>query len=180
MQLDLKHIKGRQLEQDYSFNAGDFPELKELADTAGGAYRSPIYLRLRFVPSGRMIEVTGHIRATLDLTCGSCLGTFEYELTEDFALTFVPEVVQTELVPEQELEPDELGMIPYREDRLELLIPVQEQLLMAVPMHPLCTVDCQGLCPQCGVDLNMTPCSCKKKVFNSKFGVLAQIKGQVD
>ena len=180
MQLELKYIKGRQLEQDYSFNAGDFPELGVLAGTGGSAYRSPINLRLRFVPSGRMIEVTGHIKAILDLTCGSCLGTFEYELTEDFALTFVPEVAQTELVPEQELEPDELGLIPYRDDRLELLLPVQEQLLMAVPMHPLCAVNCRGLCPHCGVDLNTTPCSCEKKVFNSKFGVLAQIKGHVD
>lgn len=180
MQLELKHIKGRQLEQDYSCDAGDFPELMVLASAGDSAYRSPINLHLRFDQSGRMIEVTGHIQATLDLTCGSCLGTFGYELTENFALTFVPEVEQTDFVPEQELEPDELGLIPYREDRLELLIPVQEQLLLAVPMHPLCSVNCRGLCPQCGVDLNTTPCRCEKKVFNSKFGALAQIKGHAD
>ena len=180
MQLELKHIKGRQLEQDYSCDAGDFPELIVLASAGDSVYRSPINLHLRFDQSGRMIEVTGHIQATLDLTCGSCLGTFGYELTENFTLTFVPEVEQTDFVPEQELEPDELGLIPYREDRLDLLIPVQEQLLLAVPMHPLCSVNCRGLCPQCGVDLNTTPCNCEKKVFNSKFGALAQIKGNAD
>lgn len=180
MQLELKHIKGGQLDQEYSCAAGDFPELVRLAGAGESAYRSPINLHLRFILSGRMIEVIGHIQATLDVTCGSCLGTFEYELAEDFALTFVPEVEQTDQEPEQELAADELGLIPYREDRLDLLFPVQEQLLLAVPMHPLCSATCRGLCPQCGADLNTTGCNCEKKVFNSKFGVLAQIKGQAD
>jgi len=176
VQLELKHIKGGKLEQDYSCDAGDFPELGVLAGAGDSAYRSPINLCLGFVQSGRMINVAGHIKATLDLTCGCCLGTFEYELTEDFAFTFVPEPEQRDLAPEQELEPDELGLITYREDRLELLIPVQEQLLLAVPMHPLCSAHCRGLCSHCGVDLNTTACNCEKKAFNSKFGVLAQLK----
>lgn len=180
MQLELKHIKGGLLEQDYTCDAGDFPDLVALASAGDSVYRSPISLHLRFVQSGRIIEATGHIQATLDVTCGSCLATFAYELAEDFALTFVPEAEQTDLAPEQELESDELGLIPYREDRLELLTPVQEQLLLAVPMHPLCSADCRGLCPECGVDLNTTTCTCGKKVFNSKFGILAQLKGKAD
>lgn len=176
MQLELKHIKGGRLEQDYSCDAGDFPELAMLAGAKDSAYRSPIKLHLHFVQSGRMIDVTGQIQAVLDLTCGCCLGAFEYELTEDFVLTFVPEPEQTVLVPEQELEADELDLIFYREDRLELLTPVQEQLLLAVPMHPLCSTDCRGLCPVCGGDLNTFSCNCDKKVFISKFGVLSQLK----
>jgi len=180
VQLELKHIKGGQLEQDYSCDAGDFPDLMMLAEAGDSAYRSPIHLHLRFIQSGRMIEVAGHIQATLDLTCGCCLGTFEYELVEDFALTFVPEMEQPDLEAERELDPGELGLIPYREDRLELLTPVQEQLLMAVPMHPLCSTGCRGLCPDCGVDLNTTVCRCEKKMFNSKFGALAQFKDKAD
>jgi len=180
VQLELKHIKGGQLEQDYTCAVGDFPELQELADTGDSAYRGPIRLQLSFAQSGRMIDVAGHIRALLDLTCGSCLGTFEYELAEDFTLTFVPEGEPADLALEQELESDELGKVPYRDDRLELLVPVQEQLLLAVPMHPLCSPDCQGLCPVCGGDLNTTRCRCEQKVFNSKFGVLAQLKGKAD
>ncbi len=176
MQLELKHIKGGLLEQDYSCAADDFPELVVLAGAGYSAYRSPINLRLRFVQSGRMIAVDGHISATLDLTCGCCLGTFVYGMTEDFVLTFVPEPEQKDLAPEQELEPDELGLITYREDRLELSDPVEEQLLLAVPMHPLCSDHCRGLCPHCGVDLNTTACNCEKKVFNSKFGALDQLK----
>ncbi len=180
MQLELKHIKGGQLEQDYRCAVGDFPELSELVSTGDCVYRDPICLHLRFTSSGRTVEVVGHIQATLELTCGCCLKSFDYELAEDFNLTFVPEVEPIDLAPEQELESDELGLIPYSEDRLELLTPVQEQLLLAVPMHPLCSVDCRGLCPVCGVDLNKASCRCEKKVFNNKFGVLAQIKGKTD
>lgn len=180
MQLELKHIKGGQLEQDYRCAVGDFPKLLELASAGDCVYRDPICLYLRFTRSGRMVEVAGHIKATLELTCGCCLGTFAYELAEDFDLTFVPEAEPADLALEQELEPEELGLIPYDEDRLELLTPLQEQLLLAVPMHPLCSADCKGLCPVCGVDLNMTDCRCEKKVFNSKFGALAQLKGKAD
>lgn len=180
MQLELKHIKGGQLEQDYTCAVDDFPELQELAGTGDGVYRGPIHLHLRLIRSGHMVEVAGQIRATLDLTCGCCLGTFEYKLTEGFDLSFVPDVEPTDLAPEQELESDELGMIPYRDDRLELLIPVQEQLLLAVPMHPLCSAGCRGLCPHCGADLNKMVCNCEKKVFNSKFGALAQLKDMAD
>nr|WP_224746781.1 DUF177 domain-containing protein [Pelovirga terrestris] len=178
--MELKHIKGGQLEQDYSCAVGDFPELLELANNGECVYRDPIGVHLRFTQSGRLVEVAGHVQATLELTCGCCLTTFAYALAEDFDLTFVPETEPADPATEQELEPDELGLIPYGEDRLELLIPVQEQLLLAVPMHPLCSADCRGLCPVCGVDLNMTDCRCEKNVFNNKFGALAKLKGKAD
>ena len=180
MQLELKHIKGGLLEQDHTCAVGDFPLLEELAEAGDGVYSGPIQLRLRFARSGHMVEVAGHIRATLELTCGGCLGTFRYEVAEGFDLTFVPDAESADPLPEQELESDDLGMIPYRDDRLELLAPLQEQLLLAVPMHPLCSADCRGLCPVCGVDLNTRVCSCEKEIFNSKFGALAQLKDKTE
>jgi len=30
-----------------------------------------------------------------------------------------------------------------------------------LPMNPLCSADCQGLCPECGCDLNVEKCSCQ-------------------
>ncbi len=178
MQLELKHIRGGELEQEYSCHPKEFPGLVLLTGVGDSVYRDPVLVKLRFVQSGRLIEVSGYVQATLDLICGCCLSPFTFDLAEEFALSFVPESTLPDLTTEVELETDELALIPYREDRLELLVPVQEQLLMAVPMHPLCLDDCKGLCPDCGVDLNKTACHCEKKVFNSKFGDLAHLKGR--
>jgi uncharacterized protein len=32
---------------------------------------------------------------------------------------------------------------------------------MELPMHPLCKQSCKGICPQCGADLNVSPCTCE-------------------
>ena len=37
---------------------------------------------------------------------------------------------------------------------------LREQFYLALPMKPLCTEDCQGICPQCGTNRNTAPCDC--------------------
>ena len=37
---------------------------------------------------------------------------------------------------------------------------VREGWILAVPPFVLCREDCKGLCPTCGVDRNVTACSC--------------------
>ena len=176
MLVELKHIKGGLLEQEYTCDPAGFPDLAGLAGEAGAAYRGPVRFCLRFQQTARMVEVDGDLQATLVLTCGRCLVSFERELSEPIAMTFVPEVTEEAPAAERELEPGELGLIPYRDDCLELLMPLQEQLVMAVPIRALCGQDCRGLCPECGADLNFSRCECERTPFNSKFGVLAKLK----
>jgi len=37
---------------------------------------------------------------------------------------------------------------------------VEDSILLHLPMRHLCDVNCQGLCPVCGADRNVTQCSC--------------------
>lgn len=37
---------------------------------------------------------------------------------------------------------------------------IREALLAELPLLPVCDEQCQGLCPQCGADLNSEKCSC--------------------
>ena len=38
----------------------------------------------------------------------------------------------------------------------------------------LCKEDCKGLCPDCGKNLNLGPCECRKKI-DPRFAVLEQL-----
>ncbi len=176
MQVELKHIKGGLLEQEYTCDPADFPDLAVATTKSSATYRGPVEIRLRFRQAARMVEVEGDLRATLVMACGRCLAVFERELSEQIVMTFVPDDREDDTVAERELERHELGMIPYRDDCLELLAPLQEQLVMAVPIRALCTEDCRGLCPLCGADKNLSSCDCDRIPFNSKFGVLAKLK----
>ncbi len=177
MRLELKDLKEGLLEQEYSCGSKDFPVLSELADEADVRFREPLYFKLRLQKTGQIVEVDGSLSAAVGLKCGRCLQPFEQQLAADFALTFSPLVEREEDAAEEvELEADELGLIYYRDEILELREPLQEQLIMSVPIGPCCQEKCQGLCPECGTDLNKAKCTCAKKPFNNKFGALADLK----
>ncbi len=60
-------------------------------------------------------------------------------------------------------------------DTLPLVI---EQLQLNVPMKPLCSPGCLGLCPRCGAELNLLPdgvCSCGPKAVDPRWTVLAPL-----
>jgi uncharacterized protein len=51
-----------------------------------------------------------------------------------------------------------------------------EQLILSVPEKLLCSEQCRGLCPQCGISLNSGKCSCAEDRSNSPFAVLKHLK----
>jgi len=67
----------------------------------------------------------------------------EIALTELFAYP--------ESLTESTTEDDEVGRVVGHSVNLEQ--PVVDAVGLALPFAPLCTPDCPGLCPQCGVTL---------------------------
>ncbi|MDX2481679.1 MAG: DUF177 domain-containing protein [Desulfuromusa sp.] len=175
MRLELKDIKRGALEQDYSCSLIEFPDLIEIAEDGGPKFSEPLTFHLRFQRSGQFVEVDACLGAVVVLQCGRCLQGFEQSLTESFTLTFVPQLKRSETEEEVELEADELGLIVYEDEILELQEALQEQLLLAVPISPTCNASCRGLCPTCGINLNVEKCDCDRRPFNNKFTVLAKI-----
>jgi uncharacterized protein len=45
-------------------------------------------------------------------------------------------------------------------DQLDLEPLARDAVLLELPQAPLCREGCQGLCPQCGADLNEGVCAC--------------------
>lgn len=58
------------------------------------------------------------------------------------------------------------------EQRIELQEMLREQLILSIPMHPLCSEGCQGLCQVCGQNLNAQRCGCKEVKTESPFAIL--------
>ena len=45
---------------------------------------------------------------------------------------------------------------------------IREEFVLSFPTKHLCHEDCKGLCQDCGADLNVEECKCKKeKAVNS-------------
>jgi len=58
------------------------------------------------------------------------------------------------------------------EQRIELQEMLREQLILSIPMQPLCSEGCQGLCQVCGQNLNVQWCGCKEVKTESPFAIL--------
>ena len=71
-------------------------------------------------------------------------------------------------------EPEETDCYPVLEQRIELHEMLREQLILSIPMQPLCAEGCQGLCQVCGQNLNVRRCVCKGAPTESPFAILQE------
>jgi uncharacterized protein len=49
-------------------------------------------------------------------------------------------------------------------DTVDLVELLHEELQLALPVKPLCTEACRGICPGCGAELNEEECTCTPEV----------------
>ena len=57
---------------------------------------------------------------------------------------------------------------------------LREQVLLALPMKALCRVDCKGLCPTCGINLNSGTCDCPAEKFSPHMDALLELKKRLE
>jgi uncharacterized protein len=121
-------------------------------------FDTPIDCNLHLEITGKEVFMTGDSRTTIHPVCARCNETFPHELRVDALLTLRP---QEKGPPGADsYQESEEGLVYFRKEELDLDEIVREQLLLALPMRHLCRTDCQGLCPQCGANLNLGPHTC--------------------
>ena len=49
----------------------------------------------------------------------------------------------------------------YSEEYIDLSEDIRESFLLEIPTRVLCSEKCEGLCPQCGKNLNEGKCDCR-------------------
>jgi len=52
---------------------------------------------------------------------------------------------------------------------------VREYMLLEVPISPLCRLDCKGLCPVCGENLNETTCHHDDDAVDPRLSILKSL-----
>jgi uncharacterized protein len=129
------------------------------------------HVRMRRTNQGLLVD--GQVDLTLELECTRCLKNFEQLLHVTFEEQFYPTVDVFTGMP---LPPfDEEEIFPIDDHHLlDLTEAVRQNTLTALPMVTVCREDCQGLCSQCGHDLNLGPCNCKPEI-DARLSILEQL-----
>lgn len=105
-------------------------------------------ITLTRTPQG--LYVQGKLMAQIEGECSRCLDTAIVPLTGRLGEMYYypPSTTPADGLP----IPDDLN--------LDLAPEIRDDMLLSQPMHVLCKPDCQGLCPKCGVNLNLEQCDC--------------------
>ena len=160
MQFDLRQLgrKGagtlRDEHIDRTFQSAEFAADEEYTVAA------PVHLVMDVHKDGEAYRVTGRVATRLQLACGRCLEPFEIPIDSPFELRYVPEAPAGADGDEREMDEDDLTTAYYKEDTIDLGELMHEQFVLALPMKPLCSDACKGLCVQCGTNLNKASCDC--------------------
>jgi uncharacterized protein len=101
------------------------------------------------------------------------LKEFEQPMHVTFAEQFYPTVEVVSGLPLPPFDKEEIFPIDAHH-LVDLTETLRQNVLLALPMVILCREDCQGLCPQCGHNLNLGPCECKPEV-DTRLSVLEKL-----
>ena len=112
---------------------------------------------LEGVPGG--VVARGEVVSAWEGDCRRCLARVSAELRSDVVEVF-------------ERRPDPEQTYPLLGDQLDLEPLARDAVLLELPLAPLCSEGCLGLCPICGADLNEGVCGCQADVDDPRWAAL--------
>jgi uncharacterized protein len=114
--------------------------------------------------TGTVYELRFHVR--LHGPCFRCLGDAVFD--DDLSLR--------EYQAESPGGADELTTPYVKDNRLDLSAWARDGLVLALPDKILCRPECAGLCPVCGVDLNVRPHEHEDDEQDPRWAALAELR----
>lgn len=121
---------------------------------------TPVEASFHLERKGDGILVRGTFMTTAVIPCSRCSEPVSVPLSDQFVVLFVG-AQGTFRGAEVELTAAEMDVDVLRDDRLDLSELLRENVLLNLPLQPLCRAECRGLCSRCGVNLNETSCQCR-------------------
>ena len=161
-----------------------------LADVKDTGFRpiapATLHVKLRKTASG--VVVQGSTEVAVHTACRRCLDDVPLQIPISFTLNLVParslrgddeedadgDDEQSERAGSFELTRADEEVFDGKTIDLDPL--VREQVLLALPMHALCSEDCKGLCGRCGQNLNEARCACETDPVDPRLAGLKNIK----
>lgn len=129
-------------------------------------------------PSGSGAELNAHLDATVPLTCSRCLETFPWVVSTDFDLSVVRK--EPEASEPRHDGDDDVEALVAPEGKIGLEDVAREQVYLSLPLKPVCTPGCKGLCPTCGANRNHGTCGCPPQDVDPRLAPLLQFRRKAE
>ena len=161
MLLNVKpilHTPGKRL--DFQFEL----DLSDMEFSGRYPISRPVAVSGEVRNTAGILELTLNAKSTLDAVCDRCGKAFAQEKDVPFACMLAEEL--------QNEENDEIVLL--EDGMVDVGDLARTAFILDMDIKTLCSEDCKGLCPRCGANLNLGPCSCKKET-DPRLAVLAKL-----
>ncbi len=179
MKIEVHHIPSSGLDLEFEEPPERFTSVKEMIDDGECQFSAPVAIALQVMPMPDFFRVAGRLSTTIRQGCVRCLESFDQPLSCQFVLDYskeIPDELHRDDGESVQLTAQQIGMIHYQGDEIDFTDAIQEQIVLAVPYHPICDDACKGLCAQCGHNLNLSACRCGDQRISGPFDVLKSLK----
>jgi uncharacterized protein len=167
--LNLSRIRTPRERFEHVYEPDAFPE-QDLYTVVG-----PVRLAMDIHKDQERFRLVGTMDTTLELPCSRCVEPFTWPVHADFDLQYQPKAAYAEH-EEREIREDDFSAAYYENEVIDLGQLMAEQFHLSLPMKPLCSDDCRGLCPQCGTNLNRGTCDCRDDWDDPRLAALRSLK----
>lgn len=110
-----------------------------------------------------VITIKGVIDTEIMLQCSRCVEKFSYDMKID---------VFEEFTINPELRDEDITLI--RNEKIDISSIVSDNVLINLPMAPICMEECKGLCHECGINLNKEKCDCHGDEIDDRLKILQE------
>ena len=137
MKIDITRLplEGLELEEDISVS-----QLR-IEDKGMVRLKGPVHIKASVSKITNTVTVAVQLIGSMKMTCGRCLDEFDVSLEKNLSLNYPLEKQQR---------------------HIDITDDIREEILLDYPIKPLCKEQCKGICPQCGVNLNVGECKCRR------------------
>lgn len=165
MILDLKNREEFPLQLDQTAESFELESDRE--DILGV---KNVRVKLSVQHSADEFYCQGTVSADFKLECARCLGEFIANIQgkTDFIVRFHQPAAAVE--KDKRDIPDDEEYVDLLDDlKADISYIVNQTLLLALPMKPICQESCRGLCPACGINKNNKDCDCKTEAYDERW-----------
>ena len=176
MKIRVEEIKETEKEAAFVEEVSEINDALGVTGVVDYQFPAPVPVELRFYRLGEDLFFHGRFESAVNGSCARCLGTYPFQLKEDFQFVLKPAGELSDEEGGDELGADDVSLSFYSGDEVDLSPLIREAMILSLPTRPLCGEECRGLCPRCGANRNTTECGCRDDWADPRLEVLRTLK----
>lgn len=131
-------------------------------------FRQPLSIVGKVLNIGGTIEISASITGSYITECSRCGKPVAEEFSSDLFESL-----------DNDFSDIDEECISIQGNVMDISGSIEACIFGNIPMQSLCSEDCKGLCPKCGINLNENECNCDTTVYDPRFAIFRNLSEEV-